>query len=89
MLPEYKNDEYYQGFIGKYFRRKTKEAEYSATKILGFNCETRMFIVENCYASLGGGVIEQNEKYYCFVDADNFEEISACDYIAARYLCES
>lgn len=64
MLPPYKNDKYYKGFIGKCFRRKTEndDVEYSASKILNFSPKTRMFLVEHCYLTLGSGIIENNEK---------------------------
>lgn len=91
MLPPYKNDEYYKGFIGKCFRRRTndKDTEYSVSKILDFSSETRMFFVEHCYLALGNGVIENHTKYYCFVDAENFYEISESDYLSIRFLCKN
>lgn len=89
MLPKYKNDEYYQGFIGRCFRRNTRKTEYSVTKILGFNTITKMFVVEDCFFSFGDSMIEQNEKYYCFVNADNFKEISINDYSIIYSLCKN
>lgn len=88
MLPTYKNDRYYQNFVGKCFCRETNsEVEYEYYKILNFNFVERMYSVEHCYCALGHGYIDKCKMYYSFVDMPNFVEITYSDYLVIKSLC--
>lgn len=87
MMPKYKGDKYYYGFVGRYFKMIMEdESTYSYNKILSYDPDSRMFTVENCEISPGLSVISIIEKYYCFVDRDNFCEIPENDYEALKFL---
>lgn len=84
MLPDYKGDTYYTQFIGKYFKMDLPEGNCSCVKIIDF--QNRTFIVEECSACLGSGIVRKSTRTYCFVDQNNYKEISSREYGAVHFL---
>lgn len=84
MLPEYKGDAYYKQFVGRYFKMDMPEGSCWCVKIIDFQNKT--FVVEECSGCLGSGIVRKSTRTYCFVDQDNYKEISNREYGAVHFL---
>lgn len=86
-MPEYKGDDYYFKFVGKNFEMKVKsKSVYSYDRILSYDPDKKEFEVENYYLTLGSSTKQILKRNYCFVDMDNFVEISEEDYNAMKFI---